>query len=114
MWTEYERNEVRQQKKALQTDIDNIKRLFLALCEAQTEQVRNAGPEQEMRKIINDFDAERKGAMPRTSPLRDNRSMDWNNLSYYFSCLGSTWMGGRCSTNARLFCLSSYGSFCCV
>ena len=37
MWTEYERNEVRQQKKALQTDIDNIKRAFLALCEVQTE-----------------------------------------------------------------------------
>ena len=45
MWTEYARNEVRQQKKALQTDINNIKRAFLALCEVQTEQVRNAGPE---------------------------------------------------------------------
>ena len=37
MWTEQERNAARQQKKALQTDIDNINRAFLALCEAQTQ-----------------------------------------------------------------------------
>ena len=49
------------------------------------------------------FRRRRKEAMPRTSPLRAIRSMYWNNLSYCLRCLGSTWMGGRCSTNVRRF-----------
>ena len=60
------------------------------------------------------FRRRRKEAMPRTSPLGAIRSMYWNNLSYCLRCLGSTWMGGRCSTNVRRFFSSSYGSICCV